>query len=172
MLSVMKKNEPKKRRLQKLLLVCLIILSNSCSNSVSDLLKRFVIFVSGILNRLFSKPPSTANSKNNRCRTLKRCSTSAEAIVKFNAYLNTPQKDFSENVLKFWASYDFTELSEYALRILAIPGSSVPSEREFSAAEYTINKRRSRLDPTNVEKILFLNRNFNFLPHDIDVNVE
>lgn len=70
----------------------------------------------------------------------------------------------STDVILYWKNHEFEELSEMALQLLIIPASSVSSERDCSSAEYTINKRRTRLLPERVKKILLLNRNLRFLP--------
>ena len=50
-----------------------------------------------------------------------------------------------------------------AKKYLAIPGSSVPSERLFSKAGELISENRSQLKPKNVDTILFLNKNLKVL---------
>jgi hypothetical protein len=47
-------------------------------------------------------------------------------------------------------------LANIALRVLAIPATSTPSERVFSAAGITIANERSQLDPHNVGELIFL----------------
>ena len=53
----------------------------------------------------------------------------------------------------------FHHLMMLAKKYLAIPGSSVPSERLFSKAGELISEKRSQLKPKNVDTILFLNKN-------------
>ena len=43
---------------------------------------------------------------------------------------------------------------------LAIPATQAQSERMFSTAALTVNKRRGRLDPENVELLFFLRCNW------------
>ncbi len=45
---------------------------------------------------------------------------------------------------------------QLAQRILAIPATSAPSERVFSAAAHVVNKKRVRLDLENVNLLTFL----------------
>ena len=52
----------------------------------------------------------------------------------------------------------FPHVMEIARKYLAIPGSSVPSERLFSKAGELISSR-SKLKPKNVDMVLFLNKN-------------
>ena len=46
-----------------------------------------------------------------------------------------------------------------AKQILAVPATSVPSERVFSTAGLVVNKLRNRLSPDLVDSIIFLNKN-------------
>ena len=52
-----------------------------------------------------------------------------------------------------------------ARRVLAVPSTSMPSERIFSAAGLLINKLRNRLSSDIVDSIIFLNKNS--IPQDI-----
>lgn len=54
----------------------------------------------------------------------------------------------------------YPRLAQLARKYLAIPATSVPSERAFSTAGLTITKQRARLSPENADKIIFLNKNF------------
>ena len=54
----------------------------------------------------------------------------------------------------------FPTLSNLAAKFLATFATSVPSERVFSAAGYTVNKQRSSLASENVDKLTFLNKNY------------
>ena len=53
----------------------------------------------------------------------------------------------------------FPNLKILALKYLAVPGSSVPSERLFSKAGELVSERRNRLKPKNIDMMLFLNKN-------------
>lgn len=53
----------------------------------------------------------------------------------------------------------FPRLAILARRYLCIPGTSVPSERVFSAAGLTVNRLRTRLTPEHVDMLLFMNKN-------------
>ncbi|MEW8547090.1 MAG: hAT transposon family protein [Candidatus Thiodiazotropha sp.] len=54
----------------------------------------------------------------------------------------------------------YPTLSNLAAKFLATPATSVPSERVFSTAGYTVNKQRSSLASENVDKLIFLNKNY------------
>ena len=68
----------------------------------------------------------------------------------------------STRPLTWWrnnANY-FPLLSQLARKYLCTPATSVPSERVFSAAGLTVTKQRSSLSPDNVDKLIFLNKNY------------
>ena len=46
-----------------------------------------------------------------------------------------------------------------AQKLLCIPATSVPPERLFSSAGNTVNKKWASLSPSNVDMLLFLNKN-------------
>ena len=52
-------------------------------------------------------------------------------------------------------------------RYLAIPGTSVPSERIFSATENPITKHRNNLDPNTVDQLIFIRENTNKLFYEL-----
>jgi hypothetical protein len=53
-----------------------------------------------------------------------------------------------------------------AERILAIPATSAPSERVFSSAANIVDKKRVRLKPENVDLLVFLRGNKDFVVWD------
>ena len=61
--------------------------------------------------------------------------------------------------LKWWKmnAHRFSALSVLAKKLLAVPGTSVPSERVFSVAGSTVTKKRASLSSATVDKLLFLN---------------
>ena len=65
----------------------------------------------------------------------------------------TPLKWWKENAQKY------PRLSLVAKKILAMPATSVPSERVFSTAGILVSKLRNRLSPVLVDNIIFLNKN-------------
>ena len=62
--------------------------------------------------------------------------------------------------LAWWREhgYKFSRLSRLAHMYLAVPASSVPSERAFSTAGLTVTKLRASLDPSTADKLIFLNK--------------
>lgn len=67
-----------------------------------------------------------------------------------------------DNILEFWKNqkHIFPFLSILAKQILAIPASSVSSERSFSVSGRVIEEHRRCLGGNTVDGILFLNNHF------------
>ena len=80
--------------------------------------------------------------------------------------------DSKLSLLQWWK--DRVNLYPYLIttikHVLCIPATSVASERAFSTAGYVVNKYRTRLTPNNVNTLLFLNKNKQFLPDPNKVN--
>lgn len=51
-------------------------------------------------------------------------------------------------------------ISQLAKYCLSVPASSVPSERIFSTAGQLVSARRNKLLPDNIDRLLFLNKNW------------
>ena len=79
----------------------------------------------------------------------------------FTSYLDYPTVDFETNPLRWWKDEErrFPTLSILAKKYLSICGTSVPSERIFSTGGYIVNGYRSRLQPKNVNRLIFLSHN-------------
>lgn len=73
-------------------------------------------------------------------------------------YVAEAPADETVNVLHYWRSRDpqWPELARMARRYMAIPASSAPSERCFSAARYTVPFQRNRLHPLMFKKSVLL----------------
>ena len=69
--------------------------------------------------------------------------------------------DPSEDPLEWWASRSSTlpKLSSLARTYLAIPATSVPCERLFSASGNIMSKKRTRLSSATFSKIVFCHAN-------------
>jgi hypothetical protein len=76
-------------------------------------------------------------------------------------YLAEPCLGPQADVLAYWkkAQNKFPILATMAQSYLALQVTSVPSERLFSSAGLTITDRRTRLDPSRAEQIIFLAKN-------------
>lgn len=77
-------------------------------------------------------------------------------------YLNLPPRQSNMDILEYWKKNQFTfpNLSKLASRVLCVPATSTPSERVFSIAGTVINKKRSTINPNNVNKIIFIHDNY------------
>ncbi len=79
------------------------------------------------------------------------------------------QKDGGYNCpLEWWRVHcsDYPHIWKVAERILAIPATSAPSERVFSAAANIVDKKRVRLKPEKVDILVFLRGNKDFVDWD------
>ena len=67
----------------------------------------------------------------------------------------------SFNLVTWWGKQkiNFPNLSKFARILHGIVATSAPSERVFSTAGNCIVEKRSRLLPSNVDKLVFLNSN-------------
>lgn len=65
---------------------------------------------------------------------------------------------FARQSLDYWKHYQhkYPNLSRFARKILAIPATSVASERLFSLAKRTVNSNRANLSETNAEFIVLV----------------
>ena len=80
-------------------------------------------------------------------------------------YLQLKPPARSTNVFEWWKVNElrFPNISKLAKSMLCVPATSTAAERVFSAAGNTVSKRRSCLKPENIDRILFLNKNFYML---------
>ena len=67
-------------------------------------------------------------------------------------------KTVYNNPLDMWRNkaMEVPYLARVFRRVLAIPATQAQSERIFSTAGFTVNKRRGILDPENVELLCFV----------------
>jgi hypothetical protein len=74
--------------------------------------------------------------------------------------LTLDEQEQYEDPLVFWrksqCQSSFPDLARLAMRYFSIPCSSSAVERQFSAAGQIISQRRSNLDPSTVNDIIFL----------------
>jgi len=89
-------------------------------------------------------------------------SATADATAEVDRYLSEVNLTRSEDPLVYWAQHkhQYSYLYQLALAFLCSPASSVPCERIFSKAGEVPLKKRNRLSPNTLEKILFVNKNY------------
>ena len=81
--------------------------------------------------------------------------------MEIDKYQSEPAIPQGDNSLIWWKAHElfYPHLAKLAKRVLAIPASSVPSERIFSLAGNIVNKKRSQLSNDNVDMLIFLKKN-------------
>lgn len=77
----------------------------------------------------------------------------AEAIKELTRYFNEPYMPRKSDPLVLWKNVKTIYPSLYQLMLLrlCVPATSVPCERIFSKASYTVSDRRNRLTVKNTE---------------------
>ena len=87
------------------------------------------------------------------------CNNDIEKEV--DMFLKDPSPLLDSSPTEWWKVNErrFPRLANVARRYLCIPGTSVSSERVFSAAGLTVNRLRTRLTPDHVNMLIFLNKN-------------
>lgn len=76
-------------------------------------------------------------------------------------YFKTASLSAEENLLDWWRHHKkyFPTMAKLAQKLLAIPASNTSSEKVFSIAGHTIQKRRTCLSPIAIDNLLFLHSN-------------
>ena len=76
-------------------------------------------------------------------------------------YFNSKALPIDTDPLAWWSAHaaEFLHLARLARRYLCIPATSVPSERVFSCAGLIVNKLRESWSPSNVDCLIFLQKN-------------
>lgn len=85
-----------------------------------------------------------------------------DGVVEFHMWLPLACEDrHSCDVLAYWEANKgkFPNVAALAQQYLATQATSVDSERLFSFAGSTVTERRNRLDPENVEQLMFIHHN-------------
>ena len=87
--------------------------------------------------------------------------TQSSIVSEWDMYTKMPAEIGTE-VLKFWKDNQkkFPLLSEAARKWLCVPASSAPSERVFSSGGNIISYKRTKLQPEQVEKLLYIQQNY------------
>jgi hypothetical protein len=86
--------------------------------------------------------------------------TNTESISEIDRYISLIVKEEYTDPLVFWwqqrIHLAFSTLYRLAKRIFAVPCSCASVERQFSAAGQIVTQRRSNLDPSTVNNLIFL----------------
>uniref|UniRef100_A0A8B9PFT1 BED-type domain-containing protein n=1 Tax=Apteryx owenii TaxID=8824 RepID=A0A8B9PFT1_APTOW len=80
-------------------------------------------------------------------------------------YIVEPLCKRSTNPLDWWKSNEhrFPAVARLSRQYLAVPATAVLPDQAFAASESTLEHRRAVLAPENLDQILFLHQNFDFL---------
>ncbi|XP_075302317.1 E3 SUMO-protein ligase ZBED1-like [Opisthocomus hoazin] len=80
-------------------------------------------------------------------------------------YIVEPLCKRSTDPLDWWKNNErrFPAVARLSRRYLAVPATAVPPEQAFAAGESALEQRRAVLAPENLDQILFLHQNFDFL---------
>ena len=103
--------------------------------------------------------------KSQEVRKTSAVGSSANGILKMEAemdqFLGSPSIDFKADVNEYWRTHqrEFPSLAKLARKFLALPSSSVYSERTFSELGNICGGLRSSLTPDKSEMLLFLHHN-------------
>ena len=81
-----------------------------------------------------------------------------KATENIEIYKNLPPAPFDSDPLQWWKLHEgkYPLLATLARKILCIPATSVASERVFSMAGDIVNSQRACLNPSHVDKLIFL----------------
>lgn len=82
-----------------------------------------------------------------------------KACAEVTQYIDEPSTQ--ESPLEWWKknAFRYPILSQMTKKYLAIPATSVPSERAFSSAGRIVNSKHSCLHPSSVNMLVFLAEN-------------
>ena len=121
---------------------------------IQDLLKLF----EGCSN---TTPVEKKNSEQSSFEFYQEAEQPHESETELDKYLKEPVAFGVKTplqLLEYWKIQQklYPNLARVGRIVLAIPASSATSERCFSDAGFTINIRRSSLDPDNLNKLLFI----------------
>nr|XP_055067976.1 E3 SUMO-protein ligase ZBED1-like [Misgurnus anguillicaudatus] len=85
----------------------------------------------------------------------------SDLLQEMMRYEKEPPLPADSDPLLWWkiGSTKNPHLAQLAMKYLSVPGTSVRSERVFSTAGHIVNKKRSALDPENVDRLVFLSNN-------------
>lgn len=118
------------------------------------------------MDKLFSKavmePVTASGAPNTDANVLVQ--TMSDIRAEISRY-QREKVDINANPLTWWSdnAVKLTHLSKHAQKCLTVCGTSVPSERIFSAAGNLVNAKRACLKSDNIDMLIFLNKNWSKL---------
>jgi hypothetical protein len=86
----------------------------------------------------------------------------SQELNEIQTYLNSNDMMSSKSILQFWSEnrLKYPRLYVLANRLSSIPATNLSSERNFNYSGLTLTDKRSRLEPNNVNKLLFIRSNY------------
>ena len=101
-----------------------------------------------------------ADFDNQREKEMSQQAGKSAIDVELSRYTESPLCDRKKDPLIWWRENEmnFPNLAKQARTYLAIPATSVPSERVFSKAGEIVSAKRASIKSKNVDMILFLNK--------------
>lgn len=142
--------------------------SKPSANQPEQRLNRQMLTLCSIRNKLKSKATarSPTNDQPNHALTDQAAEERRLIQLELNDYLAEPCHSLGVDVkmpdiLAYWQmkEHRFPRLFKVAMTVLAVPATSVPSERVFSSAGHTHTKSRNRVSPTLMEALQVLKFN-------------
>jgi hypothetical protein len=96
-----------------------------------------------------------------KVRHTKRISNRDKLVKEMDMYMEEPNITEHENPFTWWAanSSKYPNVANIARVYLAVPATSVESERLFSKCGLVCSDRRLSLSPQHVEHLVFLSKN-------------
>lgn len=139
------------------------------NNAMTDILKQEgAKFVPTLSNEDAKPPPKKKKGRNSLSRSQSDASKKpVNRLENEIKKLSSSERDVDEvSLLEWWQmrSKDFPILRNVAQQYLSILSSSAPSERFFSRLGYLLSPRRTQMNKSNVERIMFISENLKFKP--------
>ncbi|MBN3288019.1 ZBED1 protein, partial [Polyodon spathula] len=95
------------------------------------------------------------------CRQEETKNYEIQLMQEMAGYVKETPLSADSNPLEWWKKsvLKYPHLAQLAKKYLCVPGMYVRSERVFSTAGNTVNKKRAALDPKQVDRLVFLANN-------------
>ena len=88
-------------------------------------------------------------------------SAKSQMTMELNLYMSTPWISATCDILQYWHANEkqFPSLAKVVKKYMCIQASSSSSERTFSASGNIVTPKRNKLDPKNVNLLVYLKEN-------------